>query len=85
MNILLGNLTISEMEKRSGVSFPDELKAILEKSHQSHATNIGIGQWHCFDMPFIIVCGDMDLAQSIYAHLKTLSSQFKEPLQIALA
>lgn len=85
MNIRLGNLTIAEMERRSGVAFPDELKELLREGHQDHATNIGKGEWHCFDMPFVLVCGGMELAQAIYNHLKAMSSQFKEPLQIALA
>jgi len=85
MNIRLGNLTVEEMENRSGVTFPDELKKLLAASHQDHATNIGEGEWHCFDLPFVLVCGDRPLAQKIFEHLKALSAQFKEPLQIALA
>lgn len=85
MNILLGNLTVEEMERRSGVAFPAELKARLGRCHQEHATNINDGEWHCFDMPFLIVCGGMELAQFIYDHLKEMTSSFKEPLQIALA
>jgi hypothetical protein len=85
MNIRLGNLSVEEMEKRSGVTFPDELKQLLNKTHQEHATNIALGEWHCFDLPFVIVCGGMPLAQEIYDHLKDMTSQFKEPLQIALA
>ena len=84
MNIRLGNLTVLEMEQRSGITFPDELKRLLEGSRQDHATNIGKGEWHCFDIPFVLVCGDMNLAQAIYDHLKVMSSQFTEPLQIAL-
>ena len=85
MNIRLGNLTVADMERRSGVTFPDELRKLLESSHPVHATKIGKGEWHCFDMPFVLVCGGMELAQNVYDHLKAMSSQFKEPLQIALA
>jgi hypothetical protein len=85
MSIRLGNLTVSEIETRAGVIFPEELKKLLAESHQDHATNIKDGEWHCFDMPFVLVCGGMTLAQTIYDHLKMMSSQFKEPLQIALA
>jgi hypothetical protein len=73
------------MEARAGVVFPDELKKLLDGSHQDHATNIGNDEWHCFDVPFVLVCGGMELAQGIYGHLKDMSSQFKEPMQIALA
>jgi hypothetical protein len=85
MNIMLGNLTVSEIEKRSGVEFPDELKQLMEETHQPEASNIADGKWHCYDIPFALVCGGMPLAQKIYNHLKAESSNFKEPLQIALA
>lgn len=85
MNIMLGNLTVPEIEKRAGVTFSDELKQLMAETHQSEASNIADGKWHCFDIPFTLVCGGMPLAQQIYDHLKAESSNFKEPLQIALA
>lgn len=85
MSIMLGNLTVAEIEKRAGVEFSEELKQLMEKTHQSEASNIADGKWHCFDIPFSLVCGGMPLAQQIYDHLKAESSNFKEPLQIALA
>ena len=84
MNIMLGNLTVTEIEHRSGITFPDELKQIMSETHQSNASNISDGKWHCFDIPFTIVCGGMDLAQKIYDHLKSQSGNFKEVLQIAI-
>ncbi len=85
MNIMLGNLTITEIEKRAGVEFSSELKELMAATHQSEASNIADGKWHCFDIPFTLVCGGMPIAQQIYDHLKADSSNFKEPLQIALA
>ncbi len=85
MNIMLGNLTIEEMEKRSGVTFSDSLKEFMKETHQSTASNVAEGKWHCFDIPFVLVCGGMPLAQKIYDELKDQSDKFKEPLQISLA
>lgn len=85
MGIMLGNLTVSEIEKRAGVAFSDELKQLMESTHQSDASNIADGKWHCFDIPFTLVCGGMPIAQQIYDHLKADSSKFNQPLQIALA
>ena len=85
MNIMLGNLTVNQIELRTGVTFSDELKSLLDNTHQSSATNIGDGEWHCFDLPFVLVCGDMPFAQKVYDHLKDKAADFKEPLQIALA
>jgi hypothetical protein len=85
MNIMLGNLTVSEIEKRTGVIFPEELKQLMEKTHQHEASNISNGKWHCFDIPFVLVCGGMPLAQEIYDHLRIKSGEFKEKMEIALA
>jgi len=85
MGIMLGNLTIEQIENRAGVVFSDELKQLLNKTYQAEATNIKEGKWHCFDIPFTLVCGGVLLAQEIYDHLKKDSDKFKQPLQIALA
>lgn len=84
MNIYLGNLSVNEIERRAGVDFPQELKDFMEASHQTEATDIAAGKWHCFDMPFILLCGDMDVATKIYDHIKHLSKNFKELMQIGV-
>jgi hypothetical protein len=84
MNIYLGNLSIDEIEKRSGVNFPEKLRDYMEPRRQEAASNVEKGKWHCFDIPFVLVCGDMETATEIYSHLKEFSSDFKEPLQISL-
>ena len=85
MNIMLGNLTVNQIESRTGVAFSDELKALMTDTYQSSATHIAENEWHCFDLPFILVCGGMPFAQKIYDHLKLQTQNFVEPLQIALA
>ena len=85
MTIMLGNLTVAEIEKRTGVTFSEELKQLMEKTHQAEANNIVDGRWHCFDIPFILVCGGMPIAQQIYDYLKSDFNKFTEPLQIAVA
>jgi hypothetical protein len=82
--ILLGNLTINDIEKRSGVIFPEELKSYMQTRQQPDASNVKDGKWHCFDIPFNLVCGDMETANEIFRHLSPLSSDFKEKLQISL-
>jgi hypothetical protein len=81
---MLGNLTIEQIEKRAGVKFPDELVEYMKPRWQQKAENVGIGKWHCFDLPFNLVCGDMETATEIHNHLKAFSRDFKEPLQISL-
>lgn len=85
MMIQLGNLTVAQMESRSGVTFPDELKEFMAGSHQDQASNVQPGKWHCFDLPFFLMCGDMETAQKIYDYLSPLTSEFKEDMQIGVA
>ena len=84
MSIYLGNLSIEEIESRSGVKFPKELIDYMEPRKQNNASNVKAGEWHCFDTPFTLVCGDRATAEEIYKHLGPLSKKFKEPLQISL-
>lgn len=86
MSIMLGNLSIAEIEKRSGVKFPEDLIAYMQpRKQEEEARNVKVGCWHCFDIPFTLVCGDMDTATEIHRHLAPLGSSFKEPLRIALS
>ena len=84
MNIMLGNLTLAEMEKRSGVEWPEELKQYMADRHQPEAANVAPGKWHCFDLPFHLICGDLEMAHKVYDHLKPLSASFATPLQIGV-
>ena len=85
MSIYLGNLSIKEIEKRAGIEFPKELKDYMGTRKQESASNIKEGKWHCFDIPFVLVCGGMETATEIHNRLKDFSSDFKEPLQISLS
>ena len=84
IKIALGNLSIDEMQERSGVTFPDELIDYMSERRQQKAENIAVGMWHCFDIPFILVCGDKETVDEIYKHLKPLSSEFKEEMRIVV-
>ncbi len=84
MGIYLGNLSVDEIERRTEVAFPQKLKDFMGSCRQNSASNIGKGEWHCFDIPFILVCGDIETATQIYNQLQGLSSSFKEPLQISI-
>jgi len=83
MNIYLGNLTIEQIEKRIGIDFPEQTREYLKKNHQSEAANIKKGKWHCFDIPFMMQCGDIETARMVYESMKDRASEVKEPLQIS--
>jgi hypothetical protein len=81
---MLGNLSVDEIESRTGISFPDDIKAFMKENHQDSASGIAKGKWHCFDLPFHIVCGDMETAQKIYNSVKEKASEVKEPLAFSI-
>ena len=84
MMIMLGNLSLGQIEERTGISISSEDRAELSGMRQEKAENIAPGKWHCFDLPFMIVCGDKPTAEKV---LKILSpydwSKAKQALQIS--
>lgn len=82
MSIMLGNLSVEQMETRAGVAFPPELKAYMADRRQEIADNIAPGKWHCFDLPFALVCGDMTTVMEVHKWLAPLSPEFKQDLNI---
>jgi len=59
---MLGNLSIEQIEKRSGVSFPDDVKYFLRTTYSSNA-DLSNGEWHCFDMPYCLVINEGSMAE----------------------
>lgn len=85
MAIMLGNLSLDEIQKRADVKFPEELIDFMKTRQQSEANNIKPGHWHCFDAPFTLVCGDRETANFIVKHLKPIGEYFKAALQISIS
>ena len=84
MEIQLGNLTVKQIEERLGIEFPDDIKEFMNNTHNPDATNIKVGKWHCFEVPFELVCGDIDTATKIYNSIKHMSNDMKCKLQISV-
>lgn len=57
-----GNLSIKKIEERCGISLTEEEKEFLKNTKYEEANNIPKGKWHCFDLPFQMVCGDEETA-----------------------
>ena len=84
MGIMLGNLTVRQIEDRTGIKFSDKDVAELNEMRQEKAENIESGKWHCFDLPFTIVCGDKPTAEKILSRLNVYDwLQAKCALQIS--
>ena len=81
---MLGNLSIAQIEERLGIDFPEEIRDFMKSAHQPNANNIAAGKWHCFDLPFRIVCGDLETATKIYNSIKDRSSECKASLKFSL-
>lgn len=84
MSIMLGNLSVNQIEERTGVTFPNEVKEWMNECRQENASNIAKGKWHCFDIPFTLVCGDVETARKIYDSVKERLPEFKEILGISV-
>ncbi len=84
MNIRLGNLSVKEIENKLGIEFPDDIREFMKESRQHNASNIEKGKWHCFDMPFEMVCGDKETATKIFKSVESKSDQCKTSLRFSL-
>ena len=84
MSIFLGNLSVDQIEKRIGIEFPEATRKFMETNHQCNAGPVAKGKWHCFDIPFHIVCGDIETAKVIYGSVKDQSSKVVEPLAFSI-
>ena len=65
MGIMLGNLSVDEIENRLDIKLTNEDKTTLLESRQLKAEDIADGKWHCFDIPFMIVCGNKAFAEKL--------------------
>jgi len=82
---MLGNLSVKQIEERLGIDFPEEIRDFMKKSYQANASNIAVGKWHCFDLPFHIVCGDLETATKIYESVKDRSDECKACLKFSIS
>ena len=68
--VMLGNMSASEMEERLGIRLSDEDRAWFDSRRQMKADDVQPGKWHCFDIPFRIVCGDKATGNEVLGILK---------------
>ena len=85
MGIMLGNLSVEQIEKRIGIELSEDDKKILKETHQAHVNNVPIehGKWHCFDLPFMFLTHDKETAEKFLAIFQKYdTSKLKECFQI---
>ena len=68
------------------IKFPEPFRKEFNYGKQENAdtSKLKKDEWHCFDLPFTMVCGSMDLAQKVYDKLKPQQSDIKTPLRISI-
>lgn len=82
MNIMLGNLSREDIEKRCGVTFSEEVQKFLDETREQKAEVKDDNKWHCFDMPFTIVCGNKEFANKVLEMLSPYGKDMECPLGI---
>lgn len=62
--IMLGNQTVSDIERRLHITLTEEQREMLNNSRQEKVndTPLAEGKWHCYDIPFMMVCDTVDTA-----------------------
>ena len=53
--MMLGNLSVEQIEEQLGIQLKDEEREELRAMRQLEAENISPGKWHCFQFPFVMV------------------------------
>lgn len=85
MIIMLGNLTLAQIEHRIGITLSDEHREELSKVRQDavNTTPLGEGCWHGFDIPFMIVADTKKTASRIRdIFIQYEPSKWHETLQV---
>lgn len=85
MSIYLGNLSVNDIERRTGIVLNDEHKRYMNEHRQLEVNNMPIkkGFWHCFDIPFMVMTSDKEMAKEYVDMLSAYDwSKCKEVLQI---
>ena len=65
MGIMLGNQTPEQIANRLHISLSEADTTMLYETWQQKAEDIAQGMWHCFDIPFMMVCGDKPTAEKM--------------------
>jgi hypothetical protein len=83
--VFLGNLSAKRIARRLEIKLtPDELKT-LDDMRQDSARNLPPDKWHCFDMPFYLICGSQETADKVGAILRPYTQQMSGQITVAVS
>jgi hypothetical protein len=84
MNIYLGNLTVKQIEKRLEIELTENERTELESCREEVCDKVrGHDVWHCYDVPFEMVVGSKQAADTVYKVLFPYSSKMKCALRVS--
>lgn len=75
MTIMLGNLSVKDIENRLGIELSEEHRQELTNTHQDKVNDTPLedGHWHCYDIPFMLMCDVKETAMKF----RDIFSQYK--------
>ena len=83
--MMLGNLSTNEMAARLGIDIAIGDESLIESWRQENVSiPLAPGKWHCFDLPFVLLCADMQTAQNLYDILSRYPIKNNATLTISL-
>lgn len=70
--MMLGNLSVEQIEREYQVQFSEEDKVWLKEHRQEPVNSVPLGKdkWHCFDIPRTIMTGSAEFATELFSRLK---------------
>lgn len=80
MSVMLGNYKVEDIENR----LTDEERNTLSSMQQDATSEIANNEWHCFDIPFTILCGSYETALSVHNILKKYEDEMNDRIDIAV-
>ena len=84
MSIYLGNLSAKEMCERLGIECTEQIADMELAREQKADVKSGTDKWHCFDIPFEVVCGTREVAMVWYDILSPMEKQMKQPIRFSV-
>lgn len=83
MAIYLGNLSTNQIADRLGITMSEDDISVME-SFRCQSADVKFGGWHCFDLPFVCVCGGMKAAEKVRDIMIKYASKMHGEFQISL-
>lgn len=81
--ILLGNLTVEQMEKKCGIYLPEDERRTLENLWEDNCERVdGNTKIHIYDIQFFIACGNPEARKTVIDIISSHVDQIWCALQI---